>query len=107
MNRLAPLHPDAVGFSVFRLLPDGTGRTYTSVKFTDGWRGANHFLRQLRALGYVRNSSSAPDGHHVLDVLNVNGDVVQDYAIPPYPSEAIGYIKRRLKLRVAAGGGAR
>lgn len=100
MTTLAPLHPDATGFTVFRLMPDGTGRTYTAVEFTRGWAGAEHFLRQLRACGYVENSSTKPDGWHVLDVLDANGDIVQDYAIPPAPSRAMAYIKRKLNLRV-------
>lgn len=99
-EELAPLHPDADGFTLFRILPNGEGRAYTGVEFTDGWKGANRFLRRLRAFGYVRNSSTAPDGYHVLDVLNANGDIVQDYAVPPHPSRAFAYIKRKLQLRV-------
>lgn len=99
---LAPLHPDAIGFTVLRVLPNGGCRNYTAVEFTRGWPGAEHFLRQLRAVGYVRDSKGAPDGWHVLDVLDANGDIVQDYAIPPAPSRAMAYIKRKLKLRVEA-----
>ncbi|MEU5946277.1 hypothetical protein ABZ793_12030 [Micromonospora sp. NPDC047465] len=106
VDELAPLHPDAVGFTLFRVLPNGGSRAYTAVEFTRGWAGADHFLRQLRACGYVRNSSTAPDGWHVLDVLDANGDIVQDYAIPPHPSRAFAYIKRKLKLTVASEDGA-
>lgn len=101
---LAPLHPDAVGFTLFRILPNGDGRAYTAVEFERGWPGAEHFLRQLRACGYVRNSSEGGDGWHVLDVINTDGDIIQDYAVPPAPSRAMHYITRKLKLRVVAGG---
>lgn len=98
-DELTPLHPDATGLTLFRVLANGGSRTYTAVEFTRGWAGVDHFLRQLRAFGYIRNSSNAPDGYHVLDVLNAEGDIVQDYAVPPHPSRAFAYIKRKLKLR--------
>ncbi|XTZ13873.1 hypothetical protein ACQSSU_20465 [Micromonospora echinospora] len=100
-NELAPLHPDATGFTLLRVLGSGDGRTYTGVEFTDGWQGANRFLRRLRAVGYICNSSDAPDGYHVLDVLNAEGDIIQDYAVPPHPSRAFAYIKKKLRLQVA------
>lgn len=107
-EELAPLHPDAVGFTLFRVLPNGEGRAYTSVEFARGWAGADHFLRQLRACGYVKNSSATQDGWHVLDVLNADGDIVQDYAVPPHPSGAFAFIKRKLRLQVVRpAGGAR
>lgn len=104
MSDLAPLHPDATGFTLVRVLPNGAGRFYTAVEFTRGWAGADHFLRQLKACGYVLpGGSAAPDGYHVLDVLNADGDIVQDYAVPPHPSRAFAYIKRKLKLTTEDG----
>lgn len=100
MADLAPLHPDAIGFTLLRVLPNGGCRNYTAVEFERGWTGAEHFLRTLRAVGYVIDSKDAPDGWHVLDVLDVNGDIVQDYAIPPAPSRAMRFIVRKLGLRV-------
>lgn len=99
---LAPLHPDAVGFTLFRILPSGAGRAYSSVEFVHGWRGANHMLRILAFCGYVKDSSNAPDGCHVLDVLNSEGDIIQDYAVPAAPSHAFSYIKKKLGLAVAS-----
>lgn len=96
---LHPLHPAATGFTVFRVLPDGTGRSYSAVEFTRGWAGAEHFLRQLRACGYVKNSSTDPDsGYAVLDVLDADDDIVQDYEVPS--GAAFAYIKRKLRLTV-------
>lgn len=106
MSELAKLHPQAVGFTAFRALPDGTGRAYTGVEFTRGWAGADHFLRQLRACGFVKNSSDDPEsGYAVLDVLDLNGDIVQDYEVPT--AHAFKYIYRKLQLRVASEDGTR
>lgn len=99
MTNLAPLHPQATGYAAFRCLPDGTGRNYSAVEFTRGWAGAEQFLRQLRACGFVKNSSNNPDdGYAVLDVLNADGDIVQDYEVPT--AQAFRYIKRKLRLTV-------
>jgi hypothetical protein len=93
---LAPLHPDATGFKLFRGLANGGTRDYTGVEFTRGWSGADQFRGQLRAFGYVRNSSAEPS-YGVLDVLDANGDIVQDYDVPT--ANAFAYIKRKLRLR--------
>lgn len=114
MTTTTPLHPDATGFTLLRVLPNGGCRNYTAVEFARGWAGADHFLRTLRAVGYVIDSKGAPDGWHVLDVLDAKGDIVQDFAIPPTPSRAMKFIIRKLGLRVervedalAVGAGAR
>lgn len=99
-NGLAELHPNAVGFTLFRLLPRDRCRTYTSVEFDRGWADADWFLRQLHAFGYVQNSTPAREGWHVLDVLDAESNVIQDYAVPPAPSGAMAYIIRKLGLRV-------
>lgn len=100
-DEIPPLHPDAVGYSAFRCLKSGAGRAYSSVEFTSGWADADHFLRQLRAVGYVRASTKDADGYAVLDVLDAAGDVIQDYDIPH--QRAFAYIKRKLRLVVAGG----
>ena len=94
---LAPLHPSATGFKLFRCLPDGTGRDYTGVEFARGWAGADQFRRLLHAVGYIRNSSAEPS-YGVLDVLGADGDLLQDYDVPS--AEAFAFIKRKLKLTV-------
>lgn len=98
---IAPLHPDATGLTVFRILPDGNGRAYSSVEFTRGWAGTDHFLRQLKACGFVKNSTTEEGTcYAVLDVLNADGDIVQDYEVPT--AQAFRFIKRKLKLTVAS-----
>lgn len=99
-KELASLHPEATGFTLLRVLPNGGCRFYSAVEFDHGREGAARFLHRLRGLGFVKNGNCAPAGWHVLDVLNADGDIVQDYAVPPHPSPAFRYIKRQLKLTV-------
>jgi len=95
---LTPLHPDATGYSAFRGLPDGSGRQYTGVVFDYGRQGAAYWLRRFAKLGMVRDGSTDTTGYAVLDVLNGDGDIIQDYDIPT--AQAWRYIKRMLQLRV-------
>lgn len=94
---LPPLHPDAIGFSAIRGLPDGSMRQYSAVEFDHGREGAAQFLHRAKALGFVRPSSVEPS-YAVLDVIAANDDIVQDYDIPT--AQAFRYIKRKLKLTV-------
>jgi hypothetical protein len=87
----------ATGLSAIRGLPDGSLRQYTYVEFERGWNGVEHFIRTLRAVGFVRPSSSAPS-YAVLDVLDADGDIIGDYDVPS--SKAFAFIKRKLHLRV-------
>ncbi len=87
----------AVGLSAIRDPGDGSMRQYSSVEFTRGWHGVEHFIRTLRAFGYVKPSSTEPS-YAVLDVLDANGDIIGDYDIP-HP-QAFKYIYRKLDLRV-------
>lgn len=98
MITVDPLHPDATGFKLFRALPDGTARDYTGVEFVHGWKGANAFRHRCAALRYIRNSSTDTSGYGVLDVLNADGDLIQDYDIPT--AAAFAYIKRKLRISV-------
>ncbi|MEV4212537.1 hypothetical protein [Micromonospora sp. NPDC049662] len=95
---LPNLHPEAVGLSAIRALPGGAMRQYSSVEFTRGWSGVEHFLRQLRACGFVRPSNSDTSGYAVLDVLDAEGDIIQDYDLPT--AIAFRYVKRKLNLIV-------
>lgn len=97
-------HPNAVGLTAFRALPNGVGRQYTAVEFERGWNGVEHFIRTLNAVGYVRPSTADSGGYAVLDVLDVNGDIVQDYDIPT--ADAFRYVKRKLRLTVESTDGA-
>jgi len=88
---------NAVGLSAIRVLPDGSMRQYSAVGFHSGWGGVEHFIRTLRAVGFIRPSSS-DTSYAVLDVLDANDDIIFDYCIPT--SRAFKYVKRRLKLTV-------
>ena len=95
---MSPLHPDAVGMSAFRVLKNGTGRQYSAVEFTRGRAGCERQLRVFRKLGMV---DEADDGYAVLDILDADGDIVQDFSVRD--ARAWGYIKRVLGLTVEAG----
>jgi hypothetical protein len=97
---LPALHADAVAVSAFRALPDGTGRAYTVSEATSGnkWRAINHLLRMARACGYARPSCGDCDCYAVLDILDDNEDVIQDFCIPT--NRAFGWWYRKLHLRV-------
>ena len=101
---LPDLHADAVAVSAFRALPDGTGRQYTvseSVDSSDPKRAIRVSLRRAWAVGFVR-----PTGHEdekcrcyaVLDILDGNDDIVQDFCIPS--ARAFQWWYRHLHLRV-------
>ncbi len=87
----------AVGLSAIRPLRSGAMRQFTSVEFGTGWQGVEHFIRTLRAVGFVRPSSTDPS-YAVLDVLDAEGDIIGDYDIPT--AQAFGYIRRKLGIRV-------
>lgn len=72
-------------------------RQYTAVEFERGWNGVEHFIRTLRAVGYVRPSGSA-ESYTVLEVLDAEGDIIGEYDIPI--NRAFAYVKRKLKLAV-------
>lgn len=95
--QLAPLDKDAAGFGALRILPDGRGRFYSYTLFERGWSGADQFLRALKRFGFVRPEG---DGYAVLDVVDADGDIVQDYSVPS--ARAFKYIYRCLSLRVIA-----
>jgi hypothetical protein len=78
-------------------MPDGSMRQYTAVEFTRGWAGVEHFIRTLRAVGYIKPSSPEPS-YAILDVLDFDGDIIADYDVPTVA--AFRYIKRKLQLRV-------
>ncbi len=72
-------------------------RQFSAVKFRRGWSGVERFIRILRICGFVRPSSSEPS-YAVLDVLDAEGDIIFDYAIPT--AAAFRYVYRQLQLRV-------
>lgn len=96
----ATLHPEAHTLTVFRCLPDGTGRQYTgSYLPSNPWQGCEHWIRTLRHLGFI--ATKPEDDYAVLDVLAENGDIVQDF---PLTKAGFKYTYRKLHLRVEKGG---
>jgi hypothetical protein len=91
------VHPEAHALSAFRVLKNGEPRQYTATTFPrDPWRGCEHMIRMAKAIGCLDEESG--DGYAVLDVLNENGDIVQDYSIPD--ARAWEWIKRKLNFAV-------
>jgi hypothetical protein len=89
--------PSAHALTVFRVLPNGEGRSYTAVTFPkDPREGCEHFIRMARFVGWLREAGE--DDYGVLDVLNIDADIVQDFGIPT--AEAFQRIKRKLNLAV-------
>lgn len=101
-NQAPDLHPAAVGFSAIRGLPGGRMRQYCEVQFTNGWPGANRYHRMFAGTGSIIASSTAPS-YAVLDVIDADGEIVQDFDIPT--AEAFRYVKRMLGLTVVAQDG--
>lgn len=97
MATVSTLHNDASGLSALRILKNGRGRFYSAV---DGsWRLIEQTLRMAGAFGFVRDSGG-DKGYAVLDVLDDEGQIVQDYCIPD--ALAWRWWKRKLGLRVVA-----
>lgn len=103
-NRAPDLHPAAVGFSAIRGLPGGRMRQYSEVEFTNGHAGANRYHRMFAGTGAIAASSTDPS-YAVLDVLDADGEIVQDFDVPT--AEGFRYIKRMLGLTVVAEDGKR
>ncbi len=91
----------AVGLSAIRAVTEngvqGVTRRYSTTEFRSGWSGVEHFIRILRAVGYVKPSSAEPS-YAVLDVLDAQGDIIAEYNVPT--ARAFAFIKRKLKLVV-------
>jgi hypothetical protein len=97
------VHPEAHALSAFRVLPNGNGRAYSATFFPrDPWAGLEQFIRQGHAVGAIKSNGDGPD-YAVLDVLNEEGDIVQDFTIPT--ADAFQQVRRRLKLVVLSEDG--
>ena len=95
-NEYTRLHREAHALRLFRVLPNGEARTYWAITFPrDPWGGCEHTVRFGLKLGAIRHADEATDDDYaVLDVLNEDGDIVQDYSVPT--AAAFKTIKRRL-----------
>lgn len=98
--RSSDIPRSAIGFSAFRILPNGEGRQYTACEMRRGWQGVERFLRICSAVGYVVPwvDSSKDVSYAVLDVINAEGDIVTDFNVPT--AKAFRYVKQKLDLAV-------
>lgn len=86
------LHPDAYAIRPVRLIGEDELRHYEAVYFPNNPRsGIEQYLRQL--LGDLTDDGSGL----LLDILNEDGDIVQDY---PLNRSGFKFLRSRLKLRV-------
>lgn len=93
------LHKSAHALSACRALPNGGCRQYTATTFPqDPWQGCERMVRTGQKLGLLKDSHTIDCPYAVLDVLNKNGDIVQDFAIPT--AAAFQWFKRKLNLSV-------
>lgn len=96
---LPDLHPDAVAVSAFRALPNGVGRQYTVSEAPSKAQAIKASLHRARGLGFIRPSTrDCQDCYAVLDILDANDDVVQDFCIPT--ARAFKWWYSHLHLRV-------
>ena len=95
------LSPSAHALRPVRLLSSDRLRYYWAVTFPDDpWRGCELYLRRCKALGYLLRSGSDTD--LLIDILDVDGDIVQDFGIT---SPGFEHLRRTLKFRVDWGHG--
>lgn len=91
--------PKAHALTAFRVLPSGAGRQYTATTFpSNPWQGCEHFIRTGLKLGLLKAPATSDDPYAVLDVLDEEGTIVQDFSVPS--SRAFKWVKRKLALRV-------
>jgi hypothetical protein len=87
----------AHALTLFRILPGGGARTYTVVTFRrDPWQGCERTIRMGLKVGWLADSGAA--GYAVLDVLDEDDAIIQDFTVTT--SQAFQQLKRRLGLRV-------
>jgi hypothetical protein len=87
----------AHALTLFRILPSGEGRAYTVVTFRrDPWQGCERTIRMGLKVAWLGGSSA--DGYAVLDVLDEDDAIIQDFTVTT--SQAFQQLKRRLGVRV-------
>jgi hypothetical protein len=93
------VHADAVALTAMRPV-DGVARFYSIAEADSGRRAIVALFRQAQACGFIKPSSTEPS-YAVLDVLDANDDIVQDWNIPTATAWRWWY--RKLHLRVDHG----
>ena len=86
------LDPRAVALRPVRALKDGF-RYYEATTFPQNpWQGCEMYLRRCKAFGFLKG-----DGEIVLDVLDKNGDVIQDF---PLTRKGLRYLRKEFRFKV-------
>jgi hypothetical protein len=84
----------AHGLTLFRILPNGEGRTYTATTFPLApYQGCERMVRMARSVGWIAESD---DSYGLLEVLDENGDILADYDIPT--ARAFAALKKKLNV---------
>lgn len=98
------IRSDAAAITAFRVLPSGAGRQYTGTTWpADPWGGVEHAVRTGHKLGFLAPSTADPgSGYAVLDVLDADGDIIQDFEITT--ARAFRWMKKRYGWAVETGG---
>jgi hypothetical protein len=94
--------PEATGVGAFRVLPDGTGRSYT-IMDVPSWQSLEQLMRQAQATCGLRPTceGAAPCGcYAVLDLYDDADCVVADGCIPT--RRAFRWWYRKVGWRVEA-----
>ena len=87
------LDPRAVALRPVRALKNGF-RYYEATTFPQNpWRGCEMYLRRCKAFGFLKDDGSGI----VLDVLDENGDIIQDF---PLTREGLRYLRRQFRFKV-------
>jgi len=94
------LKPEAYALRPVRALKDGF-RYYEATTFPENpWQGCEVYLRRLAFLGHLREDEE--EGQEiVIDVLNANGDIIQDF---PVSKQGFNLLRRWLKFKVDTSG---
>lgn len=88
------LHPDAVALRPVKAFKTVEGfRFYEATTFPQWlWGGCETYLRRCKAMGFLKDD----DCLIILDVLDENGDVIQDF---PLTSAGLRYLRREFGFK--------
>lgn len=91
------LNPNAYAMRVVRARESGFV-VYTGVTFPAGpFTGVNLYLRRCEAFGYLVEESKGKTIGFTIDILDKDGDIIQDY---PLSFKGFEYLRRTLKFTV-------
>lgn len=90
------LLPGAVALRCVRVVGDDF-RYYEAMTFPDNpWQGCEMWLRRCHVFGMLVSD----DADIVIDILDANGDIIQDF---PLSRAGLRYLKSQLRFRVDRG----